>query len=289
MKAFGVLCVLAVSALAEDNAAPGEHVVAVTADNFQEEVVGFEGLVIVEFYAPWCGHCKSMAADYNKAAGALKGKPVKLAAVDATVETSVATMFGVGGFPTIVYHPHGKKEDEDGIIYETYNSERSADGFMDFARDELLKSGIDITEILEVTGQDVLDECVTEKYCALFVLPHVVETGAEGRNTYIETIKTVSAELGRSNPTKFVWMQAGSQETLEALFNIGSYPSMVAINNGRTRFANHIGGFKPKHLVKTLKSIQAGRMGAKTYKTLPATVTNAPWDGKDYVYAEEEE
>jgi protein disulfide-isomerase A6 len=48
-------------------------------------VIESEDLWMVEFYAPWCGHCKSLAPEYKKAAKALEGI-VKLGAVDMTTE-----------------------------------------------------------------------------------------------------------------------------------------------------------------------------------------------------------
>jgi len=42
----------------------------------------------LEFYAPWCGHCKKLAPEWDKLATLLKGK-VKVGKVDATVETDL--------------------------------------------------------------------------------------------------------------------------------------------------------------------------------------------------------
>eukprot|EP01031_Cornospumella_fuschlensis_P037956 gene37956-46113_t len=59
------------------------QVVQVGANDFDKEVLKFPGVVIVEFYAPWCGHCKNLAPEYEKAAKLLHGV-VKVVAVDAT-------------------------------------------------------------------------------------------------------------------------------------------------------------------------------------------------------------
>ena len=47
-------------------------VIELTPSNFDKEVIRSDSIWIVEFYAPWCGHCKQLKPEYEKAATALK-------------------------------------------------------------------------------------------------------------------------------------------------------------------------------------------------------------------------
>ena len=61
-----------------------------------------KGIWIIEFFAPWCGHCKALAPEYEKAAKALEGI-VNIAAVDADAHRDLGGQYGVQGFPTIKF------------------------------------------------------------------------------------------------------------------------------------------------------------------------------------------
>ena len=69
-------------------------VVRLTKDNFSKLVLNSDELWFVEFYAPWCGHCKSLAPSWEKAAKNLKGV-VKVGAVDMTTDQEVGQPYGI--------------------------------------------------------------------------------------------------------------------------------------------------------------------------------------------------
>jgi len=91
-----------------------EDVLVLTTENFDDAIKNNE-LILVEFYAPWCGHCKHLAPEYAQAAGELKGKAV-LAKVDADNEQNrpLATRFEIRGFPTLKVFRNGEPTDYPG-------------------------------------------------------------------------------------------------------------------------------------------------------------------------------
>lgn len=62
-----------------------------------------QGFWLVEFYAPWCGHCQRLEPIYNQVYMQLRHTDIIVAKVDCTKHSSVANAFNVKGFPTIKF------------------------------------------------------------------------------------------------------------------------------------------------------------------------------------------
>jgi len=110
---------------------PKEAVLTLTPENFDKVVMDKNKDVLVEFYAPWCGHCKSLAPKYEKVATAFAREPnVVVAKVDADKHKELGSRFEVSGFPTIKFFPKSNK------VGEAYNGGREEQDFISFLNEK---------------------------------------------------------------------------------------------------------------------------------------------------------
>mmetsp|Transcript_17469 Transcript_17469/g.33108 ORF Transcript_17469/g.33108 Transcript_17469/m.33108 type:complete len:220 (+) Transcript_17469:141-800(+) len=104
-------------------------VTSLTPDNYDALTDG--KTVFIKFFAPWCGHCKKMAPDWEKLAEEWEGNAVGLVAeVDCTADGKpLCDANGVRGFPTLKYG--------DPTSLDDYQGGRSFDALSAFAKENL--------------------------------------------------------------------------------------------------------------------------------------------------------
>ncbi len=74
--------------------------------NFDAEVFKAKGLVLVDFFATWCGPCKMMAPVIDKLAKAYEGK-VKVGKLDVDENMKMSEQFGIQSIPTLIFFRDG--------------------------------------------------------------------------------------------------------------------------------------------------------------------------------------
>lgn len=256
-----------------------DAVVELTDSNFEKEVLQSEDIWLVEFFAPWCGHCKNLAPHWAQAATELKGK-VKLGAVDATVHTVTASRYGIRGYPTIKYFPGGKKDREG----EEYDGGRTASDIVSWALDKHAQN-VPPPEVYQITSAQVLsDNCDERQLCIIAVLPHILDCQSKCRNDYIKLLYQMG-EKYKSKRWGWLWSEGAAQLKLEEGLGIGGfgYPAVAAINSRKMKYALMRGAFNEKGLNEFLRDLSYGRGSTAPIKDekLPEIVTIESWDGKD--------
>lgn len=146
------LALLLVTAIAND-------VVVLTEENFEKEV-GQDRGALVEFYAPWCGHCKKLAPEYERLGSSFKkAKSVLIGKVDCDDQKNLCTKYGVTGYPTLQWFPKGSLEPKK------YEGQRTAESLTEFVNTEggtNVKLAVTPSNVIVLTG-DTFDAVVLDE------------------------------------------------------------------------------------------------------------------------------
>ena len=81
-----------------------------TTQNFQKEVLEYQGIVVVDFWATWCGPCLTLSPILEEIANDPKLK-LKLVKIDIDKYPSLATNYNVNSIPTVIIFNNGKIKD----------------------------------------------------------------------------------------------------------------------------------------------------------------------------------
>jgi protein disulfide-isomerase A6 len=263
-----------------------KDVIVLSDNDFEDLVMGSEDLWLVEFYAPWCGHCQRLEPEWNDAAARLKGE-VKVAKVDATTSPKVAQQFGVSGYPTIKMFPPGKKSMGN---VEDYGGSRDGTSITSWALEKKAQFK-PVLKVDQLVDTNLFDEyCVKQKgLCLITFLPHIYDTTAEERNAEVEALQEIQ-KSNRLNPVTIVWSQGGDQYEFEEALGLGSgYPAVVAIHVGKMKYAIMKGAFNKKNVDTWINTVITGREALFDLKALPPVKPIQRWDGQDHKPAYEDE
>ncbi|KAI5776657.1 protein disulfide-isomerase [Geopyxis carbonaria] len=246
MKGFKELSAVALSLLAatvyaEDSASTPSDVHALKNDNF-DSFIAENPLVLAEFYAPWCGHCKALAPEYEDAATKLKEKNIPLVKVDCTVETEVCEKQGVQGYPTIKVFRGAENA-------SPYGGQRKSDAIVSY----MVKQSLPAVSILD---KDALEDF--KKADKVVLVAYVASDDKESNATY-----TAAAEALRDN-----YLFGASNDAAVAEAEGVTAPALVlykSFDEGKTVYDGKFTTDEIKEFAKVASTPLVGEVGPETY------------------------
>jgi len=107
-----------------------EHVIVLTDDNFQAEVLESELPVLVDFWAEWCMPCKMLAPTIDELAEELAGK-LKVCKLDTDQARETAMQFAISAIPTLLVFKGGEKVSQLVGLQQKADLKAQLEQFMD--------------------------------------------------------------------------------------------------------------------------------------------------------------
>ncbi|KAK6619580.1 hypothetical protein RUM43_012337 [Polyplax serrata] len=254
-------------AVADAQFSSNSDVISLTQSNFDKLVLGSDNIWLVEFFAPWCGHCQNLAPKYDKAASALRGV-VKVGAVNCDVEKELSRRFGITGFPQIKIFGADKNKPQQ------YNGDRTAKaivlGALDAVKDKVmmaLSGGSRTSDVVELGDNNFASRVYNSKDYWLIefyspgcghcqrLAPEWAKAATElkGKVKVAAVDATVHHQVSnefniRAFPTMF-WLEPGSRSRRDAYEYDGGRTASDIVNWALDRLLQNIAPPKVNQLV----------------------------------------
>ncbi|KAF9927668.1 protein disulfide-isomerase precursor [Mortierella antarctica] len=203
-----------------------------------------EKLILVEFFAPWCGHCKALAPEYEVAATQLKEHNIPIAKVDCTVETDLCQDQGVQGYPTLKVFVDGVAQD--------YQGARKSDAIVSYLKKQSLPA------LSELTADTLSAFSTSDKVVIVASLPkdskkrEIMEKVAkQNRDKYLFGVVETNPDLEGEGIVLYKKFDEGknelkgdfTEESLIEFITANSVPTMDEI--GPDNYATYMDGGLP--------------------------------------------
>ncbi|PGH31010.1 protein disulfide-isomerase domain [[Emmonsia] crescens] len=245
-------------------------VLQVDGSNYDRLIARSNYASIVEFYAPWCGHCQSLKPAYEKVAKNLEGL-AKVAAVNCDDDSNkqFCGQMGVQGFPTLKVITPSKQPGKPRV--EDYKGARTAKAIVDYVVDKIPN------HIKRVTDKDLdgwLKEANDTAKAILFTEKGT--TSALLRSLAIDYLGSISIAQIRNKETSAV-------ET----FGITKFPTLVLLPGGAKEAISYGGEMKKQPMSEFLSQVAkpnpdpAPTKSKKSKKSSKSTTSTTSTTSKD--------
>ncbi|PPJ58388.1 hypothetical protein CBER1_08076 [Cercospora berteroae] len=239
------------AALAAVSTVSAGAVIDLTPKNFDKEILKSGKPALVEFFAPWCGHCKTLAPIYEELAGSFEGAKDKviIAKVDADEHKELGKKYEIQGFPTLKWFDGtGKSKPED------YKSGRDLDSLTAFITEKTgvkpKKSKTAASQVEYLTDSSFEDKIGKDQEAIVaFTAPWCGHC-----KTLAPTWEKVAADFASEENVLVgkVDCEAPNAKAIAEKYGVKSYPTILYFPKGSTESQPYSGGRSEEDLVSFL-------------------------------------
>ncbi|GAX16952.1 protein disulfide-isomerase A6 [Fistulifera solaris] len=249
------------------------------ASNYDDIVMKSEDVVVVAFVKPNCKFSRKLKRQFEETGSRLVGESAKAVWVNLEFAPDLVTIYNIQSTPTIMIFPGGQKSHEKAY---KYTGDRVGNEIAAVVLKEIDKTGKK-KQVEQVLGMQSLESnCRGYNHvCVIGVLPHISETGAHGRNKYIELLTRMQT-IFRGSTYSFLWVEAGAQPSMEDAMKLDfGFPALVTFTLDRTAFSVFKGSFSDKGISTYLHSVASGATSNQVLPYMFPVMDTEAWDGKD--------